>query len=631
MADKSGWFSHIFEGSSEAGDSGSGLRSIFSHSAVPKPMIWQEGQIVLEDFEIQKVLGEGAQGLVYLVLSQSVGRRYAVKRIKFSDPESQRNIMAELQGWLYLPEHPYLTACRFARTVNDEIDVFIESMSGQTLKDSITKGALYEGGPPKALERILDLSIQMAWGVHAIHEMKLIHEDVRPRNVFVSTAGIARITDIGFCRAMAYGVAATGQLNGISSDPSVTAYYAPEMRDGGQLVYASDIWSWAVSVLEMFVGGITWPDKTALPFLEAYLKTGPEKPIQPPMPEEVAAVLRKCLIDAPRQRMENIGDAADALRQIYQNIIGKPYPRPAPAALHRGTLLSIAHARWFPGGGVQWSDPYEWKTKAMRLAGQRNIAYKKMDPHNVSRKIQAKNDLPGYVNAQIEFEKLLASGRKDVKYDFAIFCCEKGCVHVAMLDFPGALSCFEKGTKLLEDVVNVQNREDLANDLGMAYLNCAIATKEMGDFKKAITIYEQASKIWDRLVNKEGRKELTGNLAWVMALRANVEFHLSDQIRSHGEILLKQANESKASPPQLADSQQTPDQILAKSLENTRVLKELFLKAETELTASKTIQKKAQEDARSAVRLLKTEVSRTEREDLKAISHWAQNAFDGYL
>ena len=69
-------------------------------------------------------------GTVYLVKSQSTGQRFAVKKTLLRDAENQRAFLAELQTWIDLPVHPNLVACRFFRSVGNEVVIFAEYVEG---------------------------------------------------------------------------------------------------------------------------------------------------------------------------------------------------------------------------------------------------------------------------------------------------------------------------------------------------------------------------------------------------------------------------------------------------------------------------------------------------------------------
>ena len=115
---------------------------------------WESGRLLLGDFEVQRVLGQGGMGKVYLVRSRTTGMEFAVKRALIRDDTNRQNFLSELQTWIDLPEHPHIAACRFFRTIGDEIVIFSEYVGGGTLADWI------RGRRLTTLEQILDVAIQ---------------------------------------------------------------------------------------------------------------------------------------------------------------------------------------------------------------------------------------------------------------------------------------------------------------------------------------------------------------------------------------------------------------------------------------------------------------------------------------
>ena len=230
---------------------------------------WAPGQSLLGDFVVERVLGEGGMGKVYLLKSRTTGMLFAVKRAKGLSEGERRNFLAELQTWIDLPEHANLVPCRFFRTVENEVLIFAEYVEGGSLKNWIDSRKLYEGGAEKTLERILDTAIQFAWGLHCVHELGLVHQDVKPANVMmekdahVAVQGLkVRVTDYGLARARAGAgeryAPELGQNILVSSGGYTPAYCSPEQADGRKLDCRTDVWSWGISVMGMFQGGVTW-------------------------------------------------------------------------------------------------------------------------------------------------------------------------------------------------------------------------------------------------------------------------------------------------------------------------------------------------------------------------------------
>jgi serine/threonine protein kinase len=119
MSAKKGWFASLFGGGDDGGkpDEDGSLAGTPRQSVGATSGDWQPAQTVLDDFVVERVLGEGGMGKVYLLKSQTTGMRFAVKRAKGLSEGHRRNFLAELQTWIDLPEHANLVPCRFFRTV----------------------------------------------------------------------------------------------------------------------------------------------------------------------------------------------------------------------------------------------------------------------------------------------------------------------------------------------------------------------------------------------------------------------------------------------------------------------------------------------------------------------------------
>jgi serine/threonine protein kinase len=274
--------------------------------------VWKKGQVIL---------GEGGMGTVYLLVrSQATGQRFAVKKTRFRNEASQRNFLSELQTWLDLPEHPHLVACRFFRTVEAELAIFAEYAESGSLEACIAERRLTQ------LDNILDVAIQFAWGLHAAHELGLVHQDVKPSNVLMTPEGMAKVADFGLARARA----AAGERDPsggksilLSCGGMTEAYCSPEQAAYHPLSRKTDIWSWGVSVLEMFTGRVTWGHGVgAGEALESYVDRAGTSGVGadglPLMPVGVMQVLRKCFRQDPADRWGTMLEVAEFLEEVYR-------------------------------------------------------------------------------------------------------------------------------------------------------------------------------------------------------------------------------------------------------------------------------------------------------------------------
>ncbi len=329
---------------------------------------WEPGEVILDLYDVVKLPGttrgyaEGGMGRVNLVRHREWRRDLAVKSILPAKSASARDIEVftkEAEQWVdRIGLHPNIVACHYVRVLGGVPRVFIEFVDGGTLSEWIVSKRLYEGGPQAALERILDVAIQTAWGLHYVHELGLIHQDVKPLNVMMTADGVAKVTDFGLAgaRSVAFEEYEQGLQGGtiLATWGGMTpAYCSPEQaeiavekkagmprEEWPKLTRRTDVWSWAVSVLEMFLGERCWPAGQV-----AYvgLQRETDESHLPP-PPAVKELLRSCLKKRPEDRPHDLMQVADALRTIYQQVTGQSYPRekPRPDDLLADTLNNRA-------------------------------------------------------------------------------------------------------------------------------------------------------------------------------------------------------------------------------------------------------------------------------------------------
>jgi WD40 repeat protein/serine/threonine protein kinase len=331
------------------------------------PESWQIGDVILDTYEVLPVMEDGIQkpfhqaggmGRVYKVRNRDWDMDMAVKvpkAEKFQNASQKANFVRECHTWMDLGLHPHIVTCGFVRVLGDVPCVFAEYIDGGSLKSWIYNRKLYEGGHEEVLKRILDIAIQFARGLDYAHEKGMIHQDVKPDNLLLEEGDqgklTAKVADFGMINARA----ATGET--ISSDPQrsivaaygggmTEAYCSPEQADilakskAGvpkeqlpKLTRRTDIWSWAVSVFEMFTGEVTWRGgQVAGASLETYLDMGIDDDAIPPMPEALVELLKHCFQRNPDDRPRSMAEVSKVLETIYQSVVGGGYPHDAPTA-----------------------------------------------------------------------------------------------------------------------------------------------------------------------------------------------------------------------------------------------------------------------------------------------------------
>lgn len=298
---------------------------------------WKEGDVLLGLYEVRSLIARGGMGNVYLVRHRGWDVDVAVKCPKADIVASERGAKLfeqECETWVNLGLHPNVANCYYVRRIDNIPRVFAEYVDGGTLSSWIHKRHLYKG--KDVLVRMLDVAIQFAWGLRYAHAQGLLHQDVKPLNVLMTTDGVAKVTDFGLSRALnlasAEGEKGLRASRGLGSR-GTPLYCSPEQAYRRPLTFATDIWSWAVSILEMFVGDVTWmAGQSAGHALEGYLVLGPEYEAIPEMPEPLVKLLRQCFREDPADRPASMAEVIEASMAVYRDAVHREYPRPVPEA-----------------------------------------------------------------------------------------------------------------------------------------------------------------------------------------------------------------------------------------------------------------------------------------------------------
>ena len=470
------------------------------------PKDWVAGQAILEDFVVERELGAGGMGKVYLLRSRSTSQRFAVKRAILPNEANRRDFLAELKTWIDLPEHPHLAACRFFRTVGDEIVIFAEFVEARLAGDAHPEAAVDE--PGAGLGRGHSVRLGSAHG----SRIGLVHQDVKPGNALMTADGLVKVADFGLAGPAKAEESSSpgrpkppGQLR--RHDPSLLLPRAsgkdnrcPDRRTSGVGAWQS----WRCSSARR--PGAT--GQAAPEVLKAYLKR-PVAPDMPAMPKGVVEVLQKCFRREPAERWASLHEAAEALQQTYRQEVGKDYPL-APAVLD-APRQAVVHDRR-TNTGSEWDDPREWLVQAFEADGRDPAEVEAFLPPRGGSQAQAIADLAAYEEALRIFDRLRAAGRKDLEIPLAALCTQKAFIHNSTDDVPGALALYDRVISIREQLVK-RGRQEWANELAHVYMLKAVDVGNLGDFRAAVALYDQALSIRERLVEQDDQWELASDLA----------------------------------------------------------------------------------------------------------------------
>ena len=301
----------------------------------------QKGNILLDTYRVDSNPIHGGMGSVWRVHHQNWNVNLAMKRPQaklFANEIQKTNFIRECEAWISLGLHPNIVSCYYVREMGGVPTIFSEWMENGSLENRIQDGSVYEGAEEEVQKRLLDIAIQFARGLQYAHESGLIHQDVKPDNLLLSKELDAKVADFGLARARAQLTALGGSATVLNSDPGTTvmapsggytpAYCSMEQMDGKPLTRRTDIYSWAVSIMELYLRERPWVNGVAAGLAcRDYFEM-----CRVPMPESLCGLLAQCLAQRPEDRPHDFGVVEAVLQDIYRETVGADYLRLMPRA-----------------------------------------------------------------------------------------------------------------------------------------------------------------------------------------------------------------------------------------------------------------------------------------------------------
>lgn len=290
-------------------------------------------------YELERKVGEGGMARVYLGRDLRLSRAVAIKVLHSqyaSDPSFIARFNHEAQAAANL-RHPNIIDIYDVGQDDDIPYIVMEYVEGQDLK------ALLRLGGPLPIERAVEIAEQVASGLDAAHRAGLVHRDVKPQNIIISTTGVAKITDFGIAKsALSTSATETGVIFGTAD------YLSPEQARGLVATPASDIYSLGITLYEMLTARLPFSGENSVAVAMQHVSAQPPAPssYNPRIPPQLENIILGAIEKDPARRppsarafaqmlqgYRRMGDQGTVVRTVPvpQQQLRQQQPRQQPA------------------------------------------------------------------------------------------------------------------------------------------------------------------------------------------------------------------------------------------------------------------------------------------------------------
>ena len=288
--------------------SGSGEPDMLDTGSEVKPTLGR--------YEVEKQLGKGAMGVVYLGKDPRINRTTAIKTFRFTDEFEEKEIgelkekffrEAESAGTL---SHPNIVTIYDAGDEQDLAYIAMEYLEGVDLQQHIKKDNLLP------MRKVIDYVADIADGLDYAHKRGIVHRDIKPANIMLLKSGVVKITDFGIARITATSQTRTGVVKG-------TPYYmSPEQFSGEKVDGRSDIFSLGVMMYQLLTGSLPFYADNPAALMNKIMNSPHPDPRKgnPKIVKPLVMILDKALAKEREKRYQTSAQMCTHLRQTGKKI-----------------------------------------------------------------------------------------------------------------------------------------------------------------------------------------------------------------------------------------------------------------------------------------------------------------------
>lgn len=291
----------------------------------------------LGNYKIEKQIGSGGMGDVFLAQDTRLNRKVALKILPaefVSDPERIRRFEREARAISAL-NHPYIVTVFDVGEIDGINYIATEYVEGKTVRQLINEGA-------SDLKQTLAVISQICEALAAAHLAGIIHRDIKPENIMLRADGYAKVLDFGLAKLTEQAEPQNSFLNYtlkgvIIGTPS---YMSPEQISDEKVDHRTDLWSVGVVLYEMLTGANPFKRETRQETFQAILSETPPlvTNLKPNLPAELNRILEKALEKDADLSYQTASDLRADLKRVRREIDSSPSVRSGSLAQKDGRI-----------------------------------------------------------------------------------------------------------------------------------------------------------------------------------------------------------------------------------------------------------------------------------------------------
>src|SRR5437867_4639131 len=287
-------------------------------------------------------IGEGGMGTVYRAHDEVLHRDVAVKVVNKGaglEASSSQSLLHEARASSALA-HPNICTIYEVGETEGDLYIVMELVEGKSL-------CAMSGGGGLPAESVLRYGVQIASALARAHDRGIVHRDLKTANIVVTSDGLAKVLDFGLARRVESGLfeGSTRSFEAMENAPSVGGtlpYMAPEVLRGEAADYRSDLWALGVVLYEAASGHLPFEGRTGFEISSAIMRELP-KPLGPPVPPGLWAIIQRCLTKEPPQRYQRASEVQAALEAVQSAAIVSTEPTADQSAPRTTILHNVQH------------------------------------------------------------------------------------------------------------------------------------------------------------------------------------------------------------------------------------------------------------------------------------------------